>query len=180
MNLFLYMPIISPSREFINVDSFFSGSSRACLQSMTMFKESLHPARVDTKWLVYYRSRWPDCMGICFHVVVVAEVRSGWASWHAEWRHGRGIWGGEAACGHRYASWDGSTVNRGNYVVVGWWMNLLILPFCFYKASVPPRWLPVLSTYAYCHSNARPGWKQPPLREEFSLSGWGVLISCFL
>lgn len=68
-----------------------STAAEACGQSTknvwSMWKAYTR-ARVDTKWLVYYRNRWLECVAVCFHVVAVAWARSGWVSGHAEWRHG--------------------------------------------------------------------------------------------
>lgn len=183
MNLFLYMPIISPRREFINADFFFSPGALRQKHASRPWKclryvESLHPACVDTKWLVYYRSRWPEYMAICFHVVAVA-----WGGWGrpdtpdddtaAESERQR------QAVVRSTPHGTGASWTWG--IRVGGMMNELTHPsILFQHFAVPPCCRSVLGPCAYCHSNPRPGWKQPPPRWEFSLRGRGVPISCFL
>lgn len=51
MNLFLYMPIISPKREFINVDFFFLLGAKRCSRRMCLVHEN-----VWGMWKAYTRS----------------------------------------------------------------------------------------------------------------------------
>lgn len=146
----------------------------ACGRSMKTFEAcgKLTPSRVDTKWLVYYRSRWPEYMAICFHVVAVAWVRPGWVSCHTEWRQNRRIREGDVVCGQR-VPWT-----RG--IMVGGMMNEVTHPSILCLHSEVTHCCSGFGLFAYCHSNPRPGWKQPPRWQEFALGGWGVPVSCFL
>lgn len=121
---------------------------------MKMFEhvESLHPVHVDTMWLVYYRSRWPEYMAVCFHVAAVA---SGGAIWHGGWWwHGCGMRDAEAVSGRRYATRDGSDVNMG-----GETMNEVTHPASLSSA------LPLVATVTWGRDESNPNSKRTFLFE---------------
>lgn len=139
-----------------------STAAEACGQSTknvwSMWKAYTR-ARVDTKWLVYYRNRWLECVGCLLPCCSgsMGEIRLGvrtrWmTTWPAETRAGE-------------ATWNGSAANKQDHGAAA---------FRFYTTQFPCCWS-FLGPRAYCRSNPRPGWKQPPLREE----PW-VPVSCFL
>lgn len=182
MNLFLYMPIISPKKKFINGDFFsfffFFVDSTALQQEHVAnpwkalrHVENLHPAHVDTKWLVYYGSQWPGYMRICFHDVAVARVRSWRALWYAEWRQGPEI--RDRRCVVRAAP-QGTVAPRTQGIKVGGVMNEITHPSILFLQAAAACLFWGLS--AYCYSNPRLGWKQPLRWQEFSLPGWGVRV----
>lgn len=95
MNLFLYMPIISPKMEFIHFFDFFSllglkDYSLACIHSMKML-EACGKLTPSSCWHSVISLLWKqraEYMAACFHVVAVAWVRCGLLLWHRRWQQG--------------------------------------------------------------------------------------------